>query len=654
MKNNWRCRLLAMLLALMLALPGMGLAEDDAIVAEDVDNAVSESGEWLLDEDAEQAAPEAPATDAAEDVAEDAAEEYAGEQPGEEGVEPDAAVTPVEDAAEDAAEPNVAEDAVEPDAAADAPEDAREDAAENVAEQPAETPAEDGTDDAAEQPAEEAIEAVAAERVEALAQSEAALDQLPETDGTQAATGAEPVVAAPAAEAAAKGMAEAAAPQILTSAPIAGNTSVALNLGDTMQLVMAVPVASFKSSKNKVVVVTNTGLIGAVGEGKATITATVSNNQKIKIAVTVNNPCKPTAVAIDLSQGNAFFVGLAPVQLNVLMEPVGARTTLKWKSSNKKVAVVSPAGVLTPLRPGKTKITVTTANKKKYTAKIRVYRNILNNISPKPTRAHVKSIGRAWAIQMKSLERTAWGQYIATFYILDGLGRARWINNFNVSVYLNGKLLAKKNIRKLKVYCQKGDFNTFKVKFTGKEVRRQDPLLLQQCTPESVVYTLSSEPSLYYNHKMLIGFMQDRQNVFTELPAGVQNEQAMANHMFALINQLRAVGGRKPYVMDEELTRAACVRAGELAVKYSGTRPDGSASATVSMKSPTELRGRLKVSTDDLGGTNDVFNGLVRSKSSLSRLLSKSGKKIGICAYKVYNEKNNTTSVYWALEFAQW
>ena len=39
MKNSWSCRLLAMLLALMLALPGLGLAEDDVIIAENVEDA---------------------------------------------------------------------------------------------------------------------------------------------------------------------------------------------------------------------------------------------------------------------------------------------------------------------------------------------------------------------------------------------------------------------------------------------------------------------------------------------------------------------------------------------------------------------------------------------------------------------------------------
>jgi hypothetical protein len=65
-----------MLLALMLALPGLGLAEDDVIIAEDVDEVVSESVEWSLGEDAEQDVPEQPVIATAEQGAEDAAVAY--------------------------------------------------------------------------------------------------------------------------------------------------------------------------------------------------------------------------------------------------------------------------------------------------------------------------------------------------------------------------------------------------------------------------------------------------------------------------------------------------------------------------------------------------------------------------------------------------
>ena len=650
MKNSWSCRLLAMLLALMLALPGLGLAEDDVIIAEDVDEVVSESVEWSLGEDAEQAVPEQPVIATAEQGAENAAAQNLAEPPAGDVAAQDNPEQPAGDVASQDNPEQPAGDA----ASQDNPEQPAGDvAAQDLAE---EQPAGDvAAQDLTEQSAEDAAMLDLAEQpAGAIAAQDLAEEQLAgDTVAQSAGDATAQPVAQPAADAA-QATAQPAEAQALTSAPITGNTSLTLSVGDSMQLVMAVPIKSFKSSKAQVAVVSETGLIGAVGEGKTTITATVSKKKKFKIKVTVNNPNKPAAVTIDLSQGSEFFVGLGPTQLNVLMEPAAAQTSLKWKSSNKKVAVVSPTGVLTPLRAGRTKITVTTANKKKYTANIRIYRNVIDNISPKPTRAQVKSIGKAWAIQMKSLERTARGKYIATFYILDGLGRARWINNFNVQIYLDGKLLAQKSIGKLKVYCDKGDYNTFKVTFSGKEVSWQDLLLLPQYSPESVVYTLSSEPSLYYNHKMLIGFMQDRQNVFTELPAGVQNEMAMVNCMLELINQLRAVARLSPYTMDEELTRAACVRAGELAVKYSGTRPDGSPAATVSMKSPSELRAQVKVNTDDLGDTKAVFDGLVGSKGSLSKLLDKSGRNIGICAYKVYDAKKNVTSVYWTLEFAQW
>ena len=53
--------------------------------------------------------------------------------------------------------------------------------------------------------------------------------------------------------------------------------------------------------------------------------------------------------------------------------PAGSKTTFKYKSSKKKVATVSADGVVTPLKKGKTKITITTHNKKKVTLTLTVY-----------------------------------------------------------------------------------------------------------------------------------------------------------------------------------------------------------------------------------------------------------------------------------------
>ena len=60
------------------------------------------------------------------------------------------------------------------------------------------------------------------------------------------------------------------------------------------------------------------------------------------------------------------------LQLKATISPKNAKTTLKWKTSNKKVATVSSKGVVTAkAKKGKATITVT-AGKKKATCKITI------------------------------------------------------------------------------------------------------------------------------------------------------------------------------------------------------------------------------------------------------------------------------------------
>ena len=60
------------------------------------------------------------------------------------------------------------------------------------------------------------------------------------------------------------------------------------------------------------------------------------------------------------------------LQLGVALEPASAIATLTWKSSKPGVATVDANGVVTPVAEGKTKITVTTHNKKKATITVTV------------------------------------------------------------------------------------------------------------------------------------------------------------------------------------------------------------------------------------------------------------------------------------------
>ena len=158
---------------------------------------------------------------------------------------------------------------------------------------------------------------------------------------------------------------------------IAQGTSITLNVGDALPLgatlspETARTVLTWKCSKAKVATVDANGVVTALKEGKAKITVTTANKKKATIAVLVADPNKPLGVSI--AQGGAATMNVGDaLQLDAVLAPETARTVLTWKSSKAKVATVDANGVVTALKAGKAKITVTTANKKKATIMVQV------------------------------------------------------------------------------------------------------------------------------------------------------------------------------------------------------------------------------------------------------------------------------------------
>lgn len=206
----------------------------------------------------------------------------------------------------------------------------------------------------------------------------------------------------------------------------------------------------------------------------------------------------PSTVAINASQGNVFYLGMGPSQLGVILDPADAQTTLKWKSSKKKVVKVDKNGVLTPRKAGKAKITVTTGNKKKSSIRVTVRKNKVDGINARPSRALIRSIGRSWTIAPKSVERTAGGKYVCKFYLLNGLGKSKRINNLGLQLYVGGTLVAQKYIKRLKVSCGKGKSKVFKVTFGGADIVNPTPMLLPQYGAGNISIRLTTLPSLLY------------------------------------------------------------------------------------------------------------------------------------------------------------
>ena len=168
-----------------------------------------------------------------------------------------------------------------------------------------------------------------------------------------------------------------AAPVAPTSVALDQKGTIKLGLGDKLTLNAtlypegAQTTLKWSSSKQKIAKVSG-GVVTAKKVGTTTITVTTANKKKAKVKIKVYDPYKPTSIHFDVSGGTPTVMTTQQIQLNAVMSPATAKSKLKWKTSNKWVAVVNSKGVVTGRKPGKCTITVTTRNKKKAKIKVRV------------------------------------------------------------------------------------------------------------------------------------------------------------------------------------------------------------------------------------------------------------------------------------------
>ena len=153
-------------------------------------------------------------------------------------------------------------------------------------------------------------------------------------------------------------------------------SSIEVDMGDTLTLdVIYSPADSFSpvawsSSNKKVVTIDEDGVIEALKEGSATITAKTKNGRKDSIKIKVVDPYKPTKVELD--QEGTIILGLGEeLQLNAILYPDTAETELEWDVNSSRCKV-DEDGLVTTVRTGSATITVKTANGKRDSVSIRV------------------------------------------------------------------------------------------------------------------------------------------------------------------------------------------------------------------------------------------------------------------------------------------
>lgn len=129
-------------------------------------------------------------------------------------------------------------------------------------------------------------------------------------------------------------------------------------------------IITWTSSNPKAAQVSQDGTVKAIEAGTAKITAQTAGGKKAVCTVNVLRK-KITASKVKLNKTKAEIKAGSVLQLTASMTPSKSSDTLKWSSSNKKIAEVDANGVVTAKKPGKVKITVKTSKNKKPSARFR-------------------------------------------------------------------------------------------------------------------------------------------------------------------------------------------------------------------------------------------------------------------------------------------
>lgn len=136
------------------------------------------------------------------------------------------------------------------------------------------------------------------------------------------------------------------------------------------------PTITWKSSNTSIATVSSTGVVTGKALGKATITARTTNGYTDSYEIVVVKPI--TGLSLNTSSIDMVVGGTRTILATVLPTDTTDSKTLRWESSDPKVATVDSKGVVKALKPGRTTIRVVTVNGIPKTVAVTVYGVLLN------------------------------------------------------------------------------------------------------------------------------------------------------------------------------------------------------------------------------------------------------------------------------------
>jgi len=120
--------------------------------------------------------------------------------------------------------------------------------------------------------------------------------------------------------------------------------------------------------------------------------------------------------------------------------------------------------------------------------------------------------------------------------------------------------------------------------------------------------------------------------------------------LFSLVNGKRGQKNLSPLIWDEGLAKVAAVRASEIAVSYSHTRPDGSAPQTAYKEAEVYFSYAGENLAEGYEEAADVFDAWYRKGAQRENLLRKEFTHAAAAYYDRKNE-DGTVTRYWIMEF---
>lgn len=205
--------------------------------------------------------------------------------------------------------------------------------------------------------------------------------------------------------------------------------------GETLKLMKTVLPANttnknvyWESSDPKVCTIDQTGMVTAVNDGKATITATAKGDYRVKGQCNITVDTRVFAEEIRLDKTETDVTLMESVQLHAEVKPSNTTDkSLSWTSLNPEICIVDSNGKLTGKRIGKTKIRVTANDGGGASTECSV-----NVVYAKPERIEIYMIGENDLLTKGDDSRLVDRQY----YTMKSKGKAEisW-KEFSIRVY---------------------------------------------------------------------------------------------------------------------------------------------------------------------------------------------------------------------------